>query len=240
MNRPRILLADDHALFLEGLRKLLELDFDLVGTVENGYTLLAEAQRLKPDIIVLDITMPFLNGIDAARRLKKALPDAKLIFLTMHTDPAYVREAFQLGASGYTLKQSAVSELIIAIQEVAKGRNYITPLVTRETLNSLMGAPSGEAATSISCNLTSRQREVLQLIAEGQSTKDIASVLNVSVKTVEFHKARIMEALGLRTTAGLTRYAVAHGIVALWSVCVVITAWFSELSDFILDLADFY
>jgi DNA-binding NarL/FixJ family response regulator len=240
MNRTRILLADDHTLILDGLQKLLEPDFELVGTAADGYALLTEAQRLRPDIILLDITMPFLNGIEAARRLKKLVPGAKLIFLTMHTDPAYISETFQLGASGYVLKQSAASELVTAIQEVTKGRNYITPLVTRQTLHFLLEAASGDATKIFSSNLSSRQREVLQLIAEGRSMKDIAKILNISIKTVEFHKSRIIGALGLHTTAELTKYAIAHGITQLYLGYLVITRGLSDFWDLIAYLPNFW
>jgi DNA-binding NarL/FixJ family response regulator len=213
MRRPRLLLADDHTLVLEGFRKLLESEFDLVGTAENGRALVAAAQQLKPDLILLDISMPLLNGIEAARQLSKILPHTKLVFLTMHADPAYVTEAFRVGASGYLLKRSAASELVNAVHEVLRGRCYVTPLVTREVLHSFLGpAPKSGASPG---DLTTRQREVLQLTAEGHSTKEIAAILNVSVKTVEFHKARLMRQLGLRGTAELTKYAIQHGIVEL-------------------------
>jgi DNA-binding NarL/FixJ family response regulator len=213
MRRPRLLLADDHTLVLEGFRKLLESEFDLVGAVEDGRALVAAAQKLRPDVILLDISMPLLNGIEAARQLKKLVPDTKLVFLTMHADPAYVTEAFRVGASGYLLKRSAASELVSAIHEVLKGRSYVTPLATKDMLDTFLGrAPE---PGRLSRDLTSRQREVLQLVAEGHSAKEIATILNVSVKTVEFHKARLMRQLSLRGTAELTKYAVQHGIVEL-------------------------
>ena len=211
MTRPRLLLADDHTLVLEGFRKLLESDFDLVGTVEDGRALLAAAPRLRPDVILLDISMPLLNGIDAARQLRKTLPSAKIIFLTMHADPGYVTEAFRVGARGYLLKRSAASELVRAIHEVLNGRYYVTPLVTKGVLAPLLRPERKRRAAS--SPLTSRQREVLQLVAEGRSIKEIASILHVSVKTVEFHKSRIARELGVRTTAELTRYALEHGLL---------------------------
>ena len=213
MRRPRLLLADDHTLVLEGFRKLLESEFELVGAVEDGRALVAAAQKLRPDVILLDISMPLLNGIEAARQLKKLVPDTKLVFLTMHADPAYVTEAFRVGASGYLLKRSAASELVSAIHEVLKGRSYVTPLATKDMLDTFLGrAP---APGRLSSELTPRQREVLQLVAEGHSAKEIAAILSVSVKTIEFHKARLMRQLSLRGTAELTKYAVQHGIVEL-------------------------
>jgi len=213
MRRPRLLLADDHTLVLEGFRKLLESEFELVGAVEDGRALVAAAQKLRPDVILLDISMPLLNGIEAARQLKKLVPDTKLVFLTMHADPAYVTEAFRVGASGYLLKRSAASELVSAIQEVLKGRSYVTPLATKDMLETFLGRAL--APGKLPSELTPRQREVLQLVAEGHSTKEIAAILNLSVKTVEFHKARLMRQLSLRGTAELTKYAVQHGIVEL-------------------------
>jgi DNA-binding NarL/FixJ family response regulator len=213
MKRARLLLADDHTLVLEGFRRLLEPEFELAGAVEDGRALVAAAQKLKPDVVLLDISMPLLNGIDAARQLKKIMPELKLIFLTMHADPAYVTEAFRVGASGYLLKRSAASELVNAIREVLRGRCYVTPLVTKDMLGSVLG-PSPERGT-FSTDLTPRQREVLQLVAEGHSTKEVATVLDISVKTVEFHKSRLMQRLGIRTTAELTKFAIQHGIVAV-------------------------
>jgi DNA-binding NarL/FixJ family response regulator len=210
MGRPRLLLADDHTLVLEGFRRLLEPEFDLAGTVENGRALLSAAHRLRPDVVLMDISMPGLNGIEAAKRLRKTEPDTKIIFVTMHSDPAYVSEAFRAGASGYVLKRSAASELVTAIQEVLKGRSYVTPLVTKDVLHSFLEDPKPERPTG---RLTSRQREVLQLIAEGHSNKEIATILNISPKTVEFHKSRIFAELGLRTTAELTQFALKHGII---------------------------
>jgi len=211
MRRPRLLLADDHTLLLEGIRLLLEPEFDLVGCVEDGQALLAAAKILKPDIILLDISMPVLNGIDAAHRLRKLLPSAKVIFVTMHSDPDYVAEAFRAGASGYLLKRAAASELLTAIREVMKGNHYMSPLVTRNALEVLIA--SSKPGSKSSDRLTPRQREVLQLVAEGRSRKEIGAILNISVKTVEFHKAALMRLLQLRTVADFTRYAIEHGII---------------------------
>jgi DNA-binding NarL/FixJ family response regulator len=211
MNRPRVLLADDHTMILAGLTSLLESDFDLVGTVTDGRALIDAAVRLKPDIIMMDISMPLLNGIEAARQLRKSAPQSKIIFLTMHGDIAYVREAFQAGASGYLIKRSAASELVTAIHEVLKGRTYVTPLVTKDMMGSFL-EPT-DSAEKLQSRLTPRQREVLQLVAEGHSNKEIAAVLKVSTKTVEFHKYNLMQALGIRTTAELTQYAMRHGYI---------------------------
>lgn len=212
MKKPRILLADDHTLVLEGFQKLLEEHGDLVGTAEDGRSLVDAAARLQPDLVILDISMPRLNGIDAAKKLKKQLPDMKLIFVTMHADPAYVNEAFKAGASGYLLKRSASQELVQAIQSVMSGNYYVTPLITKDVIHSFL-AP-GQRVKPEMDDLTSRQREILQLVAEGFSAKEIAVQLNVSHRTVEFHKAKIMEQLDLHTTADLVKYAMAHGLVS--------------------------
>jgi len=210
--RPRLLLADDHALLLEGIRLMLEPEFELAGSVEDGQALLTAAEKLKPDVILIDISMPVLNGIDAARQLRKTVPSAKLIFLTMHGDADYVTEAFRAGASGYLLKRSAASELITAIREVLKGHHYVSPLVTRNALELLIGGSKAES--KFADGLTPRQRQVLQLVAEGRTRKEIADTLNISVKTVEFHKATLSRELNLRTSADFTLYAIEHGIIA--------------------------
>ena len=212
MTRPRVLLADDHTLVVEGFRKLLEKEFDLVGTVEDGRALLKTAPTLQPDVVLLDIAMPSLNGIEAARQLKKMMPEVKIIFVTMHADPAYVTEGFRAGASGYLLKRSAAAELVQAIQAVLKGQHYVTPLITLDLVHALL--EDSPELQSKPAPLTPRQREVLQLVAEGQSLKEIASTLKISVKTVEFHKAQIMDQLDLHTTAALTKYAIAHGFTS--------------------------
>lgn len=211
IKRPRLMVADDHTLLLEGFRLMLEPEFELVASVEDGQALLVEAQKLQPDIILLDISMPRLNGIDAARQLTKLLPSAKLIFVTQHSDSDFVTEAFRAGAAGYLLKRSAASELIAAIREVLKGRHYVSPLVARETLDALLASSKSES--KFSDRLTPRQREVLQLVAEGHSRKDIAQILNLSVKTVEFHKSTLMRELDLHTAPELTRYAIEHGLI---------------------------
>jgi DNA-binding NarL/FixJ family response regulator len=212
MIRPRILMADDHSLVLAGLRKLVEGEGEVVGTVEDGRALVEEAQKLRPDIILLDISMPLLNGLDAARQLTKLVPGSKLIFLTMHATPTYATEAFKAGASGYLIKRSAASELKQAIQAVIRGQHYMTPLITKDVLAATLHHPERQRPVT---TLTPRQREVLQLVAEGKSTKAIATLLHISVKTVEFHKARVMDLLDLHSTADLTKYAVAEGLVSL-------------------------
>lgn len=210
--RPRVLLADDHSLVLEGLAKLVMDDCDLVGKVEDGRALIQAAQQLEPDVIVLDISMPKMNGLEAGRQLKKLLPSIKLIFLTMHADPVYAKEAFHIGASGFLLKRSAASELSQAIHAAMKGQYYVTPAIAKDFLGSLtQQMPAAQVETN---SLTPRQREVLQLIAEGHSTKEIAKILNVSPKTIEFHRTRIIRELDLHSTAELTRYAIAQGLVS--------------------------
>ena len=213
MTRPRVLLADDHTLVLEGLRRLLEDRCELVGTVEDGRALVEAAQRLRPDVILLDISMPLLNGLEAARHIRELVPESKLLFLTMHADPTYAHEAFQAGASGYLLKRSAASELADAISGVLKGEFYLTPLISDDMLQQFV-LPSTTVPPRFG-ELTPRQREVLQLVSEGYTVRKISVQLKISVKTVEFHKARIMNQLGLRTTSELTKYAVAHGITDL-------------------------
>ncbi len=215
MKKPRVLMADDHSLILAGLRKLVEVECDVVGTVEDGRALVEAAQKLRPDLILLDISMPLLNGLEAARQLTKLVPESKVIFLTMHASPTYATEAFQAGASGYLLKRSAVSELSQAIQSVLQGQQYLTPLITKDVLDSVFKPSTGKRGKPVSTALTPRQREVLQLVAEGRGTKEIATILSVSVKTVEFHRFRIMQQLDIHTTADLTKYAITHGITGL-------------------------
>ena len=213
MKRPRVLLADDHTLVLEGLRRILEDNCELVGMVEDGRALVEAAPRLEPDLILLDISMPLLNGLEAARQLRTLVPDSKIIFLTMHADPTYASEAFEAGAVGYLLKRSAAAELTVAIATVLEGKNYLTPLISSDALRATV--PSATTVPPTLGKLTPRQREVLQLVAEGFTAKAIGARLNVSVKTVEFHKTRIMNRLSLRTASELTKYAVAHGLTEL-------------------------
>lgn len=202
--RTRILLADDHSFILAGIRSLLEAHYDLVGQVSDGRALVEAAERLRPDLIILDVTMPLLNGIDAARQIRQAWPQSKLLFLSMHASPVYLREAFDAGGSGYVLKSSAVEELRTAIQRILKGQTYVASSLER-------GFPGGAGRSSSA--LTERQREVLQLIADGRGNKEIAKMLEVSVKTVEFHRGRIMNRVGVHTVAELIRWAVQAGMV---------------------------
>ena len=215
--RYRVLMADDHNLVIEGIKKLLEPHFDLVGAVTDGRALLDAAEELRPDLILVDISMPLLNGLDATRQLVKRRPGSKVVVLSMHADPAYVSEAFAAGACGYLLKSSVASELVFAMQEVLKGRYYLTPSVTKDLVGSLVGLQGETLAERPEAfgQLTPRQREVLQLVAEGKTNKEVARILGISLKTVWFLKAGSMREIGVRTTAGLTRYAVAHGIVSL-------------------------
>jgi DNA-binding NarL/FixJ family response regulator len=209
VKRPRILLADDHRIVAEGLRGLLEPEFELVGIVEDGRALLAAAEKLRPDVIVADISMPLLNGIDSVRQLKKTREEIKVVFLTMHPDVTYAASAFEAGASGYVLKHSAPSELVTAIHSALRGKTYVTPLLAGELMQFYK---ENTDSRDESTRLTPRQREVLQLLAEGRSAKEIATILNISPRTVEFHKYRIMEDLGLKTSADLVQYAIRHGI----------------------------
>lgn len=208
MPKPRVLLADDHVLVLEGFRRILQEQYELVGTVGDGYTLLAAAKTVQPDIVILDISMPLLNGIDTAAQLKKICPTTKIIIVTMHAGADYVRSAFEAGASAYVLKGSAVDELDQAIRAVLVGHSYITPLITKELVDVYLSAPSEKPR-----GLTPRQREVLQFLAEGRTAKEIANLLHITSRTVEFHKGQILDQLKLKTTADLIKYALTHGIV---------------------------
>jgi len=208
-----ILIADDHTLMLEGLTRLLSSEFEVVGTATNGRIVLDEAQRLKPDVVVLDVGMPELNGIEAARRLTKLLPSAKIVFVTQQLAPAYLHAAFAAGAKAYVAKQSATNELIAAIQLALEDRFYVTPHAGVEVAQFANMNSKQNPAEMFGTKLTPRQREVLQLVAEGKSTKQIATALGISAKTVEFHRNSLMDELGLRTIAELTRFAVSQGIV---------------------------
>ena len=211
MKTAKVLIADDHALFTEALRALLSDEFEVVGTVLDGRSLLEAAEALRPDVAVVDISMPLLNGIDAGRQLLKRMPQLRLVYVSVHDDTEYVAEAFRLGASAYVLKRSASAELRTAIREALAGRAYVTPLVTKDVMGALLDPNRHPVAHHH--NLTARQREVLQLSAEGRTLKEIAAILQISTKTVEFHKTRIMKELGLQGTAELTRYALAHGLI---------------------------
>ena len=215
MNKPRVLIADDHRMFAEGLKRLLKEDFDIVEIVADGRQLVAAAEKLRPDAIVADISMPMLNGIDAVQQIKKVQPAIKVVFLTMHPDVAYAVRAFKEGASGYVLKNAAPDELITAIREGLKGKTYVTPMIAGKLLRAYELGSRTQIEIDAARNLSSRKREVLQLLAEGHSIKEIASILNISAKTVEYHKYRMMEELGAKTTADLIRFAVKNGLSGL-------------------------
>jgi DNA-binding NarL/FixJ family response regulator len=213
MKKPRVLLADDHQIVLEGLKSLLAGEFDVVGSVADGRSLVDQAAALRPDVIVADISMPRLNGLEAARLIKKADPTIKIVFLTMHPDATYAADAFEAGASGFVLKHSAPSELITAIHDALRGQTYVTPLIAGDLIRAYQqgGSPEKDLFQKIS----PRQQEILQLLAEGKSAKEIASILDISTRTVEFHKYRMMQQLNIKTSAELVRYAVRHGIISV-------------------------
>jgi len=213
MEKTTVLLADDHRIVLEGLKGLLAGEFDVIGTVEDGRALLEQARQLRPDVIVVDIAMPLLNGIDAVKQIKKSGLDTKVVFLTMHHDAMYAKEAFEAGASGFVLKHSAPSELTTAIREALKGNTYVSPTIAQEVMQLYKG--EADAKSGASGSLTLRQREVMQLLAEGKSAKEIAKILHISTRTVEFHKYNMMEQLGIKTSAELVHFAIKHGIVSI-------------------------
>jgi len=208
MSHLRIVIADDHRMLAEGLRSLLEPDYELVEIVEDGRALVQAAQRLQPDVIVADITMPSLNGLDAVEQLRGLGCSAKVIFLTMHKDSLYAARAMRVGASGFLLKHSASEELLTAIHEALAGRTYVTPAIAELLERLPLRAPDGDVS------LTRRQREVLQLFAEGHSAKQVARMLHISARTAEGHKAQIMNLLGAHSTADLVQCAIRHGLIA--------------------------
>jgi DNA-binding NarL/FixJ family response regulator len=213
INRPRVLLADDHRMVAEALKTLLTPEFELVGIVEDGLALIEAARKTRPDVIVADITMPRLNGLEALAELKKENPRVKVVFLTMHQDVAYARRAVDTGAAGFVLKHSAPAELVTAIWAALDGKMYLTPSIAGEVLNEIKRDPS--AAKNPVTVLTARQREILQLFAEGRSAKQIAGALAISARTVEFHKYQMMDTLGLHNSTELTHFAIKHGIVTI-------------------------
>ena len=210
MKRIRILLADDHTLISDGFRKLLEPEFEVVGTVADGRALLNAAEELKPDLALVDVGMPLLNGLDAARQLRKRMPRLKLIFLTMNPDSDVAGEALRIGASGYLLKNSRGDELLKAVRDVVKGMSYVTPQIRQEMEERFIRDPK---ATNRPKHLTTRQREILQMFAEGRSSKEIASILDISVRTVHFHKYEIMKELGIASNAELVQYAIKRSLI---------------------------
>ncbi len=213
MKKIRVLLADDHKIVLEGLRAILEPEFEIVGAVEDGRALVGEAARRSPDVVVADISMPGLNGIDAARQIRKRDERIKIVFLTMHSQVSYTASAFEAGASGFVLKHSAPQELIIAIREAVQGRTYVTPMIAGDLICSYQNGSLRQG--KLKGALSPRQREVLQLLAEGKSAKEIAAVLNISTRTVEFHKYRMMDQLKISTSAELIQYALKYGLTSL-------------------------
>jgi len=208
MTRPRVLLADDHRMVAEGLKGLLAEEFELVGIVEDGRAMVAAASKLRPDLIVADISMPQMNGLYALAHLKRDNPVVRVVFLTMHRDAAYARRALEAGASGFVLKHSAPAELVLALRAALQGRTFITPDLAAEVFRTAKEKDNDPLAA-----LTPRQREVLQLLAEGKSAKEIAAALDLSARTVEFHKYTLMDALGMENSAELIRFAVKHGLV---------------------------
>ena len=213
MIRPRVLLADDHVMMTEGLRSILSEECDVVGVVADGRALVTAARTLSPDVIVADISMPHLSGIDALVAMRKENPQVKVILLTMHQNAAYARKAFQAGAAGFLVKHAAAAELTTAIKAVLTGKTYITPILAKGVLEEMERGPRG--IDDLQDTLTPRQREILQLLAEGRSVKQIASDLMISTRTVEFHKYQIMDAHGLHSTAELIHFAIRNGIVTL-------------------------
>ncbi len=211
MDKIKIIVADDHPIVAEGLRSLLEPTFELVAIVKDGYEMIAAATKLKPEVIVVDISMPLLNGIDAVTEINNAGIQAKIIFLTMHPEAIYAQRALAAGASGYVLKHSASSELLFAIRQALAGKCFVTPAVAEKIRH--VPAPESVSMNSLD-QLTLRQREVLQLLAEGYSAKEIATVLCISRRTVEYHKYRMMEVLGVHKGAELIQFAVQHGLTA--------------------------
>jgi DNA-binding NarL/FixJ family response regulator len=209
MGKPRVLLADDHTLVVEAFRKLLEPEFEIVGTVGDGRTLLDVAPQLKPDVVVVDVGMPLLNGMDAGKELKRLIPRTKLIVLTMSEDYELAAEALHKWASGYLLKKSAGTELVKAVREVLKGNSYVTPQVAQRMLEEFVRDPRRDRIRS----LTPRQREVLQLLAEGRAMKEVAAILHIATRTVAFHKYRIMEEFGLKTNSDLVRFAIKEHVL---------------------------
>lgn len=213
MSKARVLIADDHALVAEGLKSLLAEEFEIVGISPDGRRLVSDADLLRPDVIVLDIGMPELNGVEAALQLGKIVPRAKLVFVTQQIDVQYLRAAFRAGGVAYVAKQSATEELLTAIRRALAGMIYVTPLL-KDALPNVSLREIRQGSDVFARELTPRQREVLQLVAEGKTIKEISSALHISPKTVEFHKNAIMNEIGLRTTADLTRYAVSRGLVS--------------------------
>jgi len=211
-NLPRILIADDHTLVAEACKKLLESEYEIVATVGDGRSLVRAAAELRPQLIIVDVSMPLLNGLDAGQQIKELIPSVKLVYLTMNHDADLAAEAFRRGASGYLLKTCAASELVIAVREVLRGKSYLSPMIAKDTVDFLLR--QDKALVEEGQRLTERQREVLQLLAEGKCMKEVASVLNVTTRTVAFHKYRIMEVLNVKNNAELVQYAIRQHLIA--------------------------
>lgn len=216
-HKPRILLADDHVLVAQGIQQLLQanLDCEIVGLVADGRALVAEAERLAPDIAIVDISLPLLNGLDACRVMKKMNPGLKLIALTMHAEERYVRAAFQVGCAAYVVKQDISGDLLRAVQEVLRGRTYLSPSVAQIMVHRAVGSLKSSAMSKGAAELTRRQRDILQLLAQGKTVREISDLLALSVTVVEHHTKKIKNHLGLRSTADLTEYALRHGLIEL-------------------------
>ena len=211
--KPTVLIADDHPLVADGLRQLLEADFEIVGTVNDGDELIQQARLLRPDIVLLDAVMPPDNGFSAARRVKASVPDSRIIFVTMLEEPTHVSEAFRAGAKGYVLKQSITSDLVTAMRAVLRNEQYLSPGITgevRESVEYPWTKPGG-----FTVQLTERQRQILELLSQGDSTKAIAGTLKISPKTVLFHKTSIFRKIGMRSPSDLTKFALTHGLASL-------------------------
>jgi DNA-binding NarL/FixJ family response regulator len=211
-SRPRIMIADDHMLVAEACKKLLEADYDVVATVGDGRALVRVAATLKPQVIIIDVGMPLLNGLDAGQQIKQLLRSVKLVYLTMNQDADLAAEAFRRGASAYLLKTCAASELAIAVREVLKGKSYLSPAIAKDTVDFILR--QGKELIEEGKRLTERQREVLQLLAEGKSMKEVANVLSLTTRTVAFHKYRIMELLNAKSNAQLVQYAIRNHVIA--------------------------
>jgi DNA-binding NarL/FixJ family response regulator len=211
-NLPRILIADDHTLVAEACKKLLDNDYEVVGTVGDGRSLVRAAVELRPHLIIIDVSMPLLNGLDAGQQIKELMPGVKLVYLTMNHDVDLAAEAFRRGASGYLLKTCAATELAIAVREVLRGKSYLSPMIAKDTVDFLLR--QDKTLVEEGQKLTERQREVLQLLAEGKAMKEVAGVLNLTPRTVAFHKYRIMEVLNVKSNAELVQYAIRHHLIA--------------------------
>lgn len=213
MTKPRVLLADDHQIILHALKGILEAEFQIIDTATNGMELIQKAEELHPELVVVDVSMPLLGGIEAIARLRKTLPDLKVVFLTMHSDIVFAAKAFQVGAKGYVLKHAPPAELLMAVREVARGNTFVSPAIAGQLMEYYRSEPAKRKEVP-GANLTSRQIQLLQLLTEGRSAKEISNILNISPRTVESHKYRLMQLLNLKNTAELVIYAMKHNLIA--------------------------